>query len=501
LLPLKNSLAEESSLEALHADVLHRAEALHLNQNDPLKVLPRLTQAEQEKKDRPEIAREILESCVFDLNLIETQNTLDVPAHSWKQARLEMLFDLLRGYALAAILALLAIKLPWFRRKRKTHPRVADLGIVFLLLIAAVIFGWADILRFGVGAWSYFDLQIVLSVCAGLVGGPLLGVAAGLILATGRFLIQPDLWNGSAALLISGLIGGLFFFPMRAFKKPLIFSLGAGLVASVVHSLLIYFSERTLFPGAYLIGASFFVIVSESFGVFIFFAVMQGLIREEAQEATEHELLRSQLMFLQAQIKPHFLFNALNTISAVCSTEKAPRSRHLIGRLADFFRHALETQDPVMSLGKELEFVDTYLELEQARFGEDLVIVRQIQLSEQAREVKIPILVVQPVVENAIRHGLRKKTGVGTLTIEAREQDQNVIVCVTDDGAGTDPQFFENYLKKNIGKAEGYGIGVRNINERLRRFFGKGDWLRFETCAGKGTRVILRFPLAEKKGL
>jgi LytS/YehU family sensor histidine kinase len=185
----------------------------------------------------------------------------------------------------------------------------------------------------------------------------------------------------------------------------------------------------------------------------------------------------------------------LNTIAAVCSSEKALKSRQLITRLADFFRHALETEDPVLPLGKELEFVDAYLELESARFGEDLKIVRHLVLSEKALAAKVPILVIQPLVENAIRHGLRKRTGVGILTLEAFEEKDKAVIRISDDGAGAAPDFFENYLRHGKGQAEGHGIGVRNIDERLRRFFGKGDWVQFKTVLGQGTCAEVRIPL------
>ncbi len=491
----KSFSANTDSLDSLRNEIRQRAKPFHLVQDDSFKILPRLAMAErEEKKGRTDLAREILDSCLFDLSLLESQNAMEKPSNHWKQARLEMLFDLLRGYTLISILALLIVKLPWFRKRREKNFQATRWGAAFLLAFAAIIFGWADISRFGEAAWSYFDIQIVITACAGLLGGWLPGMLVGFILTGMRLLIQPNWGLTSLTLLSAGFLGGIFFLFDKHLKIKLWLLLLSGMLIGFTHSLITYFPLRHSMPLPYLTSASLFVAVSETFGIFLFFAVINGLLREEKQEAVKHELVRSQLLFLQAQIKPHFLFNALNTIAAVCGSENAQKSKVLIGHLADFFRHALETSEPVLSLEKELEFVDAYLELEKARFGDEIKIIRNIHLGEVAKKIRIPILIIQPVVENAIRHGLRKKLGQGTLTITAGEKDSFVEVCVSDDGAGNTPNFFENYLKRNIGKAEGHGIGVRNIDERLRRFFGKGEWLSFETILGQGTTVTVRIP-------
>lgn len=452
----------------------------------------------EEKKGAAKLAQELLDSCAFDLDILESQLAMEKPANNWKQARLEMLFDLLRGYALAAILALLVIKLPWFRKRREKYS--ARWGAAILLMLTAVIFGWTDAVRYGTAAWSYFDIQVVFTACTGLLGGLLPGVFAAGILAALRLLLQPDIAsNGSLGLFGAAIIGALFFWTIKKSEKKLFFPALAGMLAGILHSFCVYFPLRNSLPFGYLISASCFVTISEAFGIFLFFAVIDGLLHEEKQEVIKNELVRSQLMFLQAQIKPHFLFNALNTIAAVCGSENAQKSKMLIGHLADFFRHALETKDPVLALEKELEFVDAYLELEKARFGSEIEIVRDIRLSEKARNLPIPILIIQPVVENAIRHGLRKKTGPGLLKICAFEDSTEIFIQITDNGAGNSPDFFDNYLKKNIGKAEGHGIGLRNIDERLRRFFGKGDWVKFESHPERGTSVTIKIPSGQRK--
>lgn len=488
----------DAQLDRRFIEIQQRSESFQLHQNDPLKILSRLSQAQIEaKQGHFVLAEKLLESCSFDLDLLESERAVEKPSNAWKQARLEMLFDLLRWYILTAILAVLIIKLPWFHQHRET--KLAHWGAAFLLTTTAIIFGWADIINYGQAAWSYFNIQVVLTACAALFGGWLPALLMGLCLTGLRLLIQPDLQNSSLVLLGSVFLGGLFHFKIKNSEKKLFLIGVSAMLVGALHGFALYIALKQSLPAEYLLLIIAFVASSEALGIFLFFVVIESLLREEKQEAVKHELVRSQLMFLQAQIKPHFLFNALNTISAVCSAEKAPKSRHLIGHLADFFRHALETEDHVLSLEKELLFVDAYLELEKARFGDEIQIVKNVTLSPLARNLRIPILVIQPVVENAIRHGLRKKSAPGTLRIETEEKENQIEIRIHDDGVGNTPDFFENYLNKNIGKAEGHGIGVRNINERLRRFFGKGEWLRFETALGKGTLAIISIPKSKPK--
>jgi sensor histidine kinase YesM len=212
----------------------------------------------------------------------------------------------------------------------------------------------------------------------------------------------------------------------------------------------------------------------------------RALAENRVREERLRELAtRSELKALRAQINPHFLFNALNSISALVSVD--PEAAHAtIERLAGVFRRTLLVSErESVPLGHELELVDAYLDIERARFGRRLVV--QESVAPEARALPVPPLILQPVVENAIRHGVSPRVEGGTIRIEATVDGGRLILAVQDDGAGIE----ESRLKKIMSK----GHGLRNVRERLSTRFGDGDWLVVRSEQGKGTRVELTIPV------
>lgn len=193
---------------------------------------------------------------------------------------------------------------------------------------------------------------------------------------------------------------------------------------------------------------------------------------------------RSELKALKAQINPHFLFNALNSISALVSIDPDAAQRTL-ERLAGIFRATLlASENETVPLRKELELVDAYLDVERARFGRRLSVREAID--DEARDVEVPPLILQPVIENAVRHGISPRVEGGTVLIEARMEGDALVLAVEDDGPGVDAAHLEDAL------AGGYGL--RNVRDRLRTKFGEGPWFRIEGGRGRGMRVELRIP-------
>ena len=196
--------------------------------------------------------------------------------------------------------------------------------------------------------------------------------------------------------------------------------------------------------------------------------------------------ISAEVAFMQAQIKPHFLFNTLNTISSFCDT--APdQARKLIDEFSNYLQQSFDFKNPQMyvPLADELNLIKSYAEIEKARFGADLKVEFEI---DEAVEVKIPSLSIQPLVENAIHHGIRKKGGNGTVTITVQSTPEGILVDVTDDGAGIPPEKLEHLLQVDSGR----GVGLWNIDARLRKLFGHGLTIRSEP--GKGTRVMFLIP-------
>jgi len=216
-----------------------------------------------------------------------------------------------------------------------------------------------------------------------------------------------------------------------------------------------------------------------------------ALARNRVREERLRELAaRSELKALKAQINPHFLFNALNSISALISSDP-DAAQETLERLAGIFRGTLlASEKGSVPFRKEMELVNAYLDIERARFGKRLKVEEAI--ADDASDVSVPPLILQPVVENAVRHGISPTVEGGTLRIEARLAGGALRITVTDDGTGTGLIDLEEML------ANGYGL--RNVRDRLATRFGEGEWFRFESSKGAGTRVELTLPLEEAAG-
>jgi two-component system, LytTR family, sensor kinase len=195
-------------------------------------------------------------------------------------------------------------------------------------------------------------------------------------------------------------------------------------------------------------------------------------------------LSRSELRALRAQISPHFIYNALTTIAAFIRTDP-DRARQLLLDFAEFSRRAFRTpQDEFSALADELVYVNQYLVLEQARLGERLAV--RYHIEPEALSVTVPTLVLQPLVENAVKHGIEAVAGTRTITIRADDDNEECVVSVADDGAG----FVPGAVVDETGQAG----ALANIDHRLRRVFGPQYGLAIDSAPGRGTTVRLRVP-------
>lgn len=200
--------------------------------------------------------------------------------------------------------------------------------------------------------------------------------------------------------------------------------------------------------------------------------------REMAGLRMEARLAEVESAALRAQLQPHFLFNTLNAISALVAEEPA-RARGLIAKLGDLLRLSIEEhRAPESAFGDELDFTDAYLAIEQARLGQKLRIVRDV--APDALTCRVPTLLLQPLVENAIRHGIAPLVGGGTVTIAARVVDERLHVTVADDGKGADV-----IVER---------VGLGNARRRLRQLYGDRQSLEINTAPGAGFRVQLATP-------
>lgn len=208
-------------------------------------------------------------------------------------------------------------------------------------------------------------------------------------------------------------------------------------------------------------------------------------------DASRTALAEAELRSLRAQISPHFIYNALTAIASFIHTDP-PRARELVLEFADFTRYSFRRQGEFTTLAEELRSIHSYLELERARFGDRLTVT--LRIAPETLATVIPFLSVQPIVENAVRHGLEPGEGGGTIRIESRDEGTHTEITVDDDGVGMDPDALRELL---TSAADGAHVGIRNVDTRLRQLYGADGGLVVETGTGAGTLVRMRIPKSQ----
>lgn len=208
----------------------------------------------------------------------------------------------------------------------------------------------------------------------------------------------------------------------------------------------------------------------------------------ELAELTRRQLVEAELRTLRAQISPHFIYNSLNTIAAIIPADPV-RARELVIDFADFTRYSLRAEGDFTTLEEELTAVERYVMLEKARF-EDRVEV-QLKIAPEVLSLRIPFLAVQPLVENAVRHGADSASGQANVRLIAQEEGTHAVIIVEDEGPGADTSHLERVLAGAEGSSH---IGLRNVDLRLRQAYGGENGLRIETAPGAGMRVSMRVP-------
>jgi two-component system LytT family sensor kinase len=205
---------------------------------------------------------------------------------------------------------------------------------------------------------------------------------------------------------------------------------------------------------------------------------------EHRLQEQEKLLLAAKIEALASQINPHFLFNTLTSISSLIRTEP-DTARMLITKLSGLLRRLMRSTDHFVTLREELESIDEYLDIETIRFGPQLRVEKHI--SHDTLDIIVPSMILQPLVENSIKHGLSRKVGGGRITIATALKDGHTLIEVRDDGLGMSEERLEH--------AFAGGIGLSNVNERLRTIYGASCQLRLTSAAGRGTVASVEIPL------
>lgn len=224
--------------------------------------------------------------------------------------------------------------------------------------------------------------------------------------------------------------------------------------------------------------------------------IFQSVRIQKKLEEQEKLLLQARMEALQNQINPHFLFNTLNSVSSLVRFDP-DTARDLIIKLATILRRLLNSTEAFVPLRDEVEFIDNYLDIEVVRFGQDKLRVIK-ELDPNSLDAMVPSMLLQPLVENSIKHGISSKIEGGSIYLRSRVTESLMIIEVEDDGVGMG--FASSQLSTR--SRAGTGIGMANVAERLQVLYGDTATMTVDSREGKGTLVRLRLPvLQDREGL
>jgi two-component system, LytTR family, sensor kinase len=226
------------------------------------------------------------------------------------------------------------------------------------------------------------------------------------------------------------------------------------------------------------------IVLATVVGVAIPVRIWNNTRIERKLEEQDRMLMQARVDALISQINPHFLFNTLNTVSSLIRFDPET-ARTVVLKLSNILRRRLRSQAHFLSLRQELDFIDDYLSIEVVRFGSDKLRVRK-EIDPETLESVIPSMILQPMVENAIRHGIGPKVEGGTITLRTSHPNGRLVVEISDDGVGISPE----------RQREGFesGIGIRNVRERLQVLYGDDFKLRVDSQPGQGTSIRIELP-------
>jgi two-component system, LytTR family, sensor kinase len=396
------------------------------------------------------------------------------------------------------------VRFPWFRRILLTEKRDWPERLIFaaslgLPLTLGVI--WRLVLNNN-GA----DLTLSGAFLAGLLAGPYAGAIVGVMLGIPPLFAGE--WGALPFAIGCGFAGGglrelcpkeaiwhfspLFFMGLhrhvwrlvRRFEIDwVVILLAAPIGLALIQQAVGYRWPARLFViPAHTPGLWFAVLICAVLSIAIPIKIWNSARIEHRLQEQEKLLMASRLDALSSQINPHFLFNTLTSISSL--TRSQPETaRMLILKLSGLLRRLLRSQDHFVTLREELEAIDEYLDIESIRFGPSLTIEKHIDPA--TLPLVVPSMILQPLVENSIKHGLAQKIGEGRITIRSLREGDHAIIDVIDNGIGIPAT--------EAGRVRGTGIGLRNVNERLRVIYGANYQLQLDSVAGQGTcaRVVI----------
>jgi len=211
----------------------------------------------------------------------------------------------------------------------------------------------------------------------------------------------------------------------------------------------------------------------------------------------QRSLHRAELELLQAQINPHFLYNTLDSIAILAESQREEDVVTMVTSLSTFCRNSLNKGEDIISLDAERTQVASYLEIQQIRYSD--ILRYEIRIPEELLDCRVPKLILQPLVENALYHGIKNRRGMGTITVTGEADGNDLLLKVTDNGAGMDEEQVR-VLQAGIYEDRHTGLGLVNVHKRIRLYCGEPYGLFFESSVGKGSTVSIRLPQTRTTG-
>ena len=428
---------------------------------------------------------------------------------------LESYFPLLVKLAAMASIASVLARSNRFKNLLMGETRTLNQRVALSLWLSGAFAVSVAIRVFGSKSYPAADLGLEGSLLAGILGGYVTGLASGVLISLPAMLNPSGGEQMTMPLLAAvGVLGGMLrdlapapdeiwrftpFFDLnvyRFFKESrnhqrtafhLEFTAGI-LVAEFLRQLLDGWRVFSMNPpGSHRPALTWAAIYATTlFAVAIPLKIWNNTRNEKKLEEQERLLVEARLAALTSQINPHFLFNTLNSVSSLIRTDPS-QARVMVVRLSKVLRRLLRKHENFSTLRDELSFIEDYLAIEVVRFGDKLRFERDV--AEDTLDMLVPSMLLQPLVENSIKHGLRSKVEGGTIRIRTYRTASRLHLLVEDDGVGIPEDKLATLLER--------GIGVNNVHERLKVLFGSEYRMWIDSEPGKGARIQIEVPELE----
>lgn len=424
----------------------------------------------------------------------------------------QKLVILLLKVAVAASLASIMARFNSFKSMLMRENRNASERLQFAFGIS-VIYGASVLTRVVLKGYDAVDLGLEGSLIAGIVGGYISGLVSGILISLPAMFHGE--WLAMPLMAGAGVLGGLIhdcapeeeeiwqlspFFDLSLYRLifqrqdvwraafHLFFLLAILFVEAIRSNLGQVFGQVKIFALQVELKDSdlltrISLYLSTLLAVTLPIKIWNNTRNESKLEMQQRLLTEARLVALTNQINPHFLFNTLNSVSTLIRINP-DQARSVVYKLSNILRRLLRKHDNLTPLRDELAFIDDYMAIEMVRFGDKLRFVKEVD--SQSLDFLVPSMLLQPLVENSIRHGLSSKVDGGMIRVRSRLQDGRLVLLVEDDGVGIPESRLANLF--------GQGIGVSNVNERLRVLFGTNYRMWIDSKPGEGTRTEIEIP-------